>query len=464
MQQAHPDDFWAALTLARASHERADRTATDAAYRRTLELRGNSATVYNNLGVVAYSMSRPVEAADDCRKSLEIDPNFAPAHHNLGLVLKSQGKWPEAVQQFRASIRLGPELAPPHYHLGEIRAYVGELDEAIAEYRHALRIDPEFARAEYMLGVALAGRGWLDEAHDRDHRAFREDPVRTRAQKKTRDIAVAQGINYYKRALRIDPGLNLCGNNVGLTPGDADRLKEAIGHYDTAIRFDPRILIAHAARGQALLALGRFREAEAVTRRCLDRMHDGHEWRSNVVALLGRCEQLIVLEHRLPAVLMGKDKPAGASEMAEFAELCGILGQPAAAARLYATALDASPRPALDVRSDHRYRAACAAAQAGRVRGVDGAGLSQEEHALWRKRAREWLGAEVELWTRVLDDGPPADRALVAQKLAHLWADPDLAELLDREALDRLPQAERQECRALRDAIDILIRRAETIN
>ncbi|MGO9463665.1 MAG: protein kinase domain-containing protein [Isosphaeraceae bacterium] len=463
VHQAHPDDFWAALTLARASYERADRTATDAAYRRALELRGNSATVYNNLGVVACSMSRWDEAADDCRKSLEIDTNFAPAHHNLGLALKGQGKWPEAVQQFQEAIRLGPELAPPHYHLGEIRAYVGGLDEAIAEYRHALRIDPEFARAEYMLGVALAGRGWLDEAHDRDHRAVRDDPVRARAQKKTRDIAVGQGISHYKRALRIDPGLNLCGNNVGLTPGDADRLKEAIGHYETAIRFDPWILIAHAARGQALLALGRFREAEAVTRRCLNRMHDGHEWRSNVVALLGRCEQLIALEHRLPAVLTGKEEPAGASEMVEFAELCGILGQPAAAARLYAKAFDASSPPAQDVRSDHRYRAACAAAQAGRARGADGAGLSQEERARWRKRAREWLGAEVDLWTRVLDNGPPADRVLVAQKLARLWADPDLAGLLDQEALDRLPPAERQECRALRNAIDVQISRTQTI-
>ncbi len=79
VHQAHPDDFWAALTLARASFERADRTATDAAYRRALELRGNSATIYNNLGVVACSRSRWDEAAGDCRKSLEIDSRTSPA-------------------------------------------------------------------------------------------------------------------------------------------------------------------------------------------------------------------------------------------------------------------------------------------------------------------------------------------------------------------------------------------------
>ena len=218
--------------------------------------------------------------------------------------------------------------------------------------------------------------------------------------------------------------------------------------------------MAHAALGQALLALGRFREAEAATRRCLDRLPQGHELRSNVLAQLRRCERLIALQDRLPAVLQGKDKPADAAETLEFAELCGLLGQEVAAARLYAEALSASPRLAGDLHAEHRYRAACAATLAGCGRAADAAGLSEAERARWRRAGPRWLRAEVTLWTSVLDDGPHADRFLVAQKLAHLWADPQLAGLLDHEALDRLPPAERQECRALRDAIDILIRRS----
>ena len=377
MQQAHPDDFWAALTLARALQEGADRKAAAAAYRRALELRGDCAAVYNNLGNMSTSMGRLDEAADYFRKSIEIDPNFAPAHNNLGLALKGQGKWSEADQQFRDAIRFGPELAPPHGNLGEIRAFTGALDEAIGEYGHALRIDPEFGRAEYMLGVVLAAWGRLDEANDRDQRAVRDNPVRAEAQKKTRLRAVKQGIINYQRVLGIDPNATLSRASLGLAPGDADRLKEAIGHYETAVRIEPWLWMAHAARGQALLALGRFREAAAASRRCLDRLPQDHERRSNVLAQLKRCERLIALQDRLPAVLNGKEKPAGASEVTEFAELCGILGQPAAAARLYAKAFDASPRPVQDVRSDHRYRAACAAAQAGRGRGGTGPGSAR---------------------------------------------------------------------------------------
>ena len=279
--------------------------------------------------------------------------------------MKGEGNWPDAIHHFREAVRFGPELAPAHYNLAEIRAYQGGLDEAITHYRQALRIDPEFARAEYMLGVALAGRGRLDEANDRDRRALQNDPEGAKANVKTRGLAVAMGIVHYKQTLRIDPELRLTLNGLGITPRDADRLNEAISHYEIALRLEPGLVVAHAALGQALLALGRFREAEASTRRCLDRLPQGHERRSNVLAQLRRCERLIALQDRLPAVLKGKDKPVDAAETLEFAELCGLLGQPVAAARLYAKALAASPQLAGDLHTDHRYRAACAAALAG---------------------------------------------------------------------------------------------------
>ena len=178
-------------------------------------------------------------------------------------------------------------------------------------------------------------------------------------------MRVARGIIHYKQTLWIDPKLHPSHNNLGLTPRDADRLNEAIGHYEKALRIDPGLFRAHAALRPGAPGLGRFREAEAATRRCLDRLPEVMSCDANVLAQLRRCERLIALQDRLPAVLQGKDKPADAAETLEFAELCGILGQLVAAARLYAEALAASPRLAEDLRTDHRYRAACAAALAG---------------------------------------------------------------------------------------------------
>ena len=89
--------------------------------------------------------------------------------------------------------------------------------------------------------------------------------------------------------------------------------------------------------------------------------------------------------------------------------------------------------------------------------------ISAGKSGRWRGQAREWLRAEVTLWTRALDGGPQADRLLVRDRLAHLWADPDLAGLFDHDALDKLPPAERQECRTLWGEIDSLIGRAQNL-
>ena len=399
VQQAQPEDFGAALTLARVLHEGANPEAAVAPYGRALQLRKDVAAVYNNLGLVSGARRDWNEAYDYYHKAVEIDPNFAPAYNNLGLALKGEGKWPEAVRHFREAVRLDPELPTAHYNLAEIRAWEGGLDEAIGHYRRALEIDPEFTRAEYMLGVAVAGSGPMKQANECYQRARRLDPADAMAHNNIYGYAQAWGTLLYHWAFFIDPKFIPSHNNLGLSPEDADRLHEAIGHYEKALQIEPGFFGVDAALGQALLGLGRFRDALAATRRCLDRLPQGHELHANVVAQLKRCERLIALEGRLPAVLNGEDKPADLSETLEFAELCGILGRVVSAAHLYGIALAESPQLAGDLRAVHGYRAACAAALAGSNRG-DGAALSRAERARWRERTRVASGGG-----RSLDEG-----------------------------------------------------------
>jgi len=114
------------------------------------------------------------------------------------------------------------------------------------------------------------------------------------------------------------------------------------------------------------------------------------------------------------------------------------------------------------LQSGRRYSAACAAALAGCGGGADGAKLGEEERARWRTQAGAWLRADLEAWARKPESGPAADRVKVQQSLARWGTDRDLAGLRDPDALDRLPPAERQECRTLWADIDALIRRAQS--
>jgi hypothetical protein len=237
-------------------------------------------------------------------------------------------------------------------------------------------------------------------------------------------------------------------------------LKEAIHHHREAVRIEPQIGVYHGALGQALLARREFTEAEAETRRGLDSLPLPEEKRrANLERQLCRCQRLRILESRLPAVVQGKDKPA-AADCLDLAELCFVKKHNAAAARLYAEALAATPQLTEDLRAGHRFNAACAAALADGGHGDDVAGLGEPERGALRKQARDWLRQDLAAWAKKVETGTAADR-IQAQKMLAPWRDDtDLAELRDPAAMDRLPPSERQECRALWRDLDALLERA----
>src|SRR5260221_9257084 len=112
-------------------------------------------------------------------------------------------------------------------------------------------------------------------------------------------------------------------------------------------------------------------------------------------------------------------------------------------------------------RTGNRYAAACSAALAGCGRGEDEDELGEAERAQWRKRAREWLQADLDAWAHLLERDPEAAGAQVQQTLTRWRTEPELAGLRDADALDKLPPAERQECRALWNDVDARLERAK---
>jgi hypothetical protein len=59
-------------------------------------------------------------------------------------------------------------------------------------------------------------------------------------------------------------------------------------------------------------------------------------------------------------------------------------------------------------------------------------------------RARDWLRADLDGWGALLDKEPDKVRTAVAQKMQHWLRDTDLQGARGKEALDKLPEAERQ--------------------
>lgn len=477
VQGAHPDDFWANLALGKAMEEKAELEA-GAGYdrramvggevqagvgydRRAQRIRPGVVAAYLNIAharIFQNWLDGPDGAIENARRALQIDPRSAVAHNNLGWAWKNKGLHDVAIDEYREALRIDPELGPAHRNLGEVLASRGSLAEAIDHDRQALRIEPECAGAHYLLGLALLSRGRFDEADENHRRALRVDPGNREAHDWAHGLAIDDAVWHYHETLRFDPAwAPTCSDLGGAGPVES-RLDEAIDRYREALRINAGIVEAHRSLSQALLAQGHPKEAMAASRSGLERLSRDHHLSPGVTQDLQRCQRLLALEGRLPAVLGGKDRAADVAEGLDFADLCRIERRYAAAAGFFAEALATRPRLADDQRTRVRNHAPLVAILADSGCGEDAGKLSEAERARWRRQAREWMRADLEAWIDGRDGGPEMHREAV-RTLTHWRGDPDLAAMRDPAALGKLPPAERRECEKLWSEIDASLHR-----
>ena len=384
------------IQLGNALYGRGKHGEAEAAYRKAIDLKPDFAEAYCNLSNALIRQGKHGEAEAASRKAIDLNPTFAEAYFNLGTALNAQGKHREAEAAFRKTIDLKPDFFAACYDLGNVLMKQQRPGEAEAAFRKTVDLKPDYAEAHTNLGSALIHQGRYGEA---------------------------------EAVLRLA---------VGLKPG---------------------LYEAHRNLGIALMQQGRFDEAVAELKEAGELVPAKDPRGVQVWQLQQRCERYKALDAKLPAVLLGTEKPANAVNQIEFARLCALKKLYASAARLYADAFTAVPRLAEEPRTGFRYGAACAAALAGCGRGEDKAELDDRERARWREQARQWLQADLAAWTKALDADPVKAGELLRRMLTHWRSDPDLAGLREPGALDRLPTAERKEWIALWVAVDALLNR-----
>jgi tetratricopeptide (TPR) repeat protein len=354
-----------------------------------------------NLGRFLNELGRTDEALAVLRKATELDPKGADSFDYLGLgnALHFLGQWEEAVAAYRRAAALDPKGAPAHHGLGLALQSLGQPEEAAAAYRRAIALDPKYALPHHGLGVLLHGQGRFDEA-----------------------------IAEVRQAMILD------GEHVGLAP---------------------------FTLAEFLRYAGRYGEAAATLRRLRERVKEDPDRVKQVDADLALVERQTALAPRLSDVLGGAACPAGAAELLELAQLASDRQLPAAATRLYAAALDADPMIAEDRQAQHRAAAACAAALAGCGQGKDDPPPGEATRAALRRQALTWLRAELAVWSKQVESGPPEGRPLVVETLRHWTANNDLVDVRRTVALARLPAAERAGWQTLWADVDALLRRAQ---
>jgi tetratricopeptide (TPR) repeat protein len=105
------------------------------------------------------------EAARDAyERALQLDGDLAAAWTNLGSMLAEIGEFEPAREHFAQALRCEPDQPEAHCNLAELALAEGEVELAITTYRQVLRAVPDWAEAHYGLARALLEVGGKAQA------------------------------------------------------------------------------------------------------------------------------------------------------------------------------------------------------------------------------------------------------------------------------------------------------------
>jgi Flp pilus assembly protein TadD/serine/threonine protein kinase len=495
-----PNSPGAHCSLGNALRSQGKHVEAEAEYREALRLRPDYFAAHNNLGIALSVQEKLAEAEAEYREALRLRPDSPTTHYNLGHDLRKQEKLAEAEAEYREALRLRPDYPEAHLGLGNALLDQGKLAEAEAEYREELRLRPHSPEAHCNLGNALRSQGKHVEAEAECREALRLRPDFPEAHGNL-GVALFHEKKYseadkeYRKVLRLRPGDARAHNNLGCSLDKQGRHAEAVAQYREAVRLGPDLADVRYNLAEALERQGNHAEAEAEYREvlrlqpeypeaycnlghilrnqgcfaeALAHLRRGHElgsrqpdWRFPSAEWARQAEQLIALDAKVSEVLQGQAQPAGAVERLVVARMCQTYKKRYVdAARFYAEVFAVDPKWAADLSTQHRYKAACAAALAGCGQGIGADKLDDKERGGLRRQALAWLRADLAAWGQVLEKQPDKARAAVQQTLHHWQQDGDFAGVR-ADALAKLPEAERQPWRQLWAEVEQTLRKAD---
>jgi tetratricopeptide (TPR) repeat protein len=288
----------------------------------------------------------------------------------------------EAVALLTAAQARFPQDFWLNFELGSALYQAQRWDEALGYYRAALALRPEASTVHNELGEVLRRLGRVDEA-----------------------------VAYLRQALWLDPKNVYAHNNLASALRDQGRLDEAIDLFQQALRIDPRFAATHNNLGSALQANRRVDEA---------------------------------IYHYRESIRL--DPRSSATAHNNLGGLLRDRGQYEEAIDHFRQAAQLDPK--LVTTQNHlgitTYEAARAAVRAAAGQDPKNVPRGEPERAGLRRKALDWLRADLELTTRLQGQGQMPGWSITAWQ-----TEPALASVRDPAGMAKLPAAERAQWQRL---------------
>jgi choline-sulfatase len=161
------------------------------------------------------------------REILASLPEHVAARNVLGLAQVRQRKYDDARETYQRSLQTEPDQFRIHANLGSLALRARDLDTSEKEFTLALGQNPRFVEAMLNLGLIASLRG---------NRAGAEE--------------------WYRKADEVDPGLPSTARRVADLYYEEGDYKQALSHYERALKLQPRLFPALVQAGSSARRVG----------------------------------------------------------------------------------------------------------------------------------------------------------------------------------------------------------------
>ena len=141
-------------------------------FEQMIQLGGNAADVYNQIGSCYMGLDDPIQAGKAFRQAVELDKRAAHSYYNLGMALRRAGKSHETFLTFKKSTQLNPHFLDNYLQIWEQMRQLQNWVDGIPILETGLIHHPDSTALMACLGFAYARVGKSQVAEEMFNRAF----------------------------------------------------------------------------------------------------------------------------------------------------------------------------------------------------------------------------------------------------------------------------------------------------
>jgi serine/threonine protein kinase/tetratricopeptide (TPR) repeat protein len=213
-----------------------------------------------SLSVILEGTGEYGEAVDELLRVIDSQPGNDAAHSLLGGVYDKQGRKADALREFRSAIALRPAYWWHHWRLGTFYFNNSQFDQAAVEALRVTELQPDNARGFQLLGTIRQAQGRMPDALEAYETCLRISPTASAYSNMGGacfdDEKFLRAIDFYRKAVELDPRLPVYRRNLGDAYLEAGRRDSALESYSSAVRLAEDILKVNPADANTMALLG----------------------------------------------------------------------------------------------------------------------------------------------------------------------------------------------------------------